>query len=351
MRWQPRHAFPHGVMRRKAVRCPRQPQIPRARDDVENDVFQISRAGQTVEGPRLISLRLTSASFAAMVLLSLSSAASSSVSGPVFEVVCEGPLPFSRSELEAALRPRSRLLSQPVSSASSASDPVVRRVFVRALRDGVVGIEVGSGRREIQLQGQTGEAAARVVALLAVETPVEVTAPSIVRRPPVASRGWQAMTLGAQMVVPFVANGWTATAEPTVMVGIPVTSRTSIALGVGYSSLWADGDAMALQLRQVPVRGGLAYAAAPWMEVHFSGVARTYAVSGGADTDMGIHWGITASATAYRQLSERVAFVVSAGLDAIRSRTEFRVDERPQLTTNWLVPWVGAGLAVRIMRR
>lgn len=287
----------------------------------------------------MIPTPLTPALIAAMVFLS----PSSSVSGPVFDVVCEGALPFSRSELEAALRPRSRLLGP------AADGPSVRRVLVRALGNGMVGIEVGSGKREVQLQGATGEAAARVVALLTVETSAETTAHAAAPPASRAPRAWEALTVSAQMLVPFVADGWTATAEPTLVVGVPVWARIGVGFSVGTSSVFAYGQRAALQLRQIPVRGGVGYAATPWLDVQLSGVARSYAVSGGG-SDTGVHWGATASVTAYRQITDHVAVAVSAGVDGMRNRTEFRVDDRPQLTTNWLVPWVGAGLALRRAR-
>ena len=261
-----------------------------------------------------------------------------------FQVVCEGELPFSRRELEGALRPRWRLLGR----------PLARPILVREHGDGTVTIDVGAGRREVGLKGQSGESAARVVALLAVDLLAESAAaadgpPQISEaardvRPELAAMPSR-YTASAQLLVPFVANGWTPGLEPTFGLERRVLSRASVGLSAGFTSLEAGTAPSSLRLREVPVRAGVGYGGA-WFEVRLSGVLRPYFVAG-PGTHQGVQWGAGVSATAYHQLTTQFALAVSGGLDALYNRAEFRVENQSVLSTQWLVPWFGAGLALR----
>ena len=262
----------------------------------------------------------------------------------VFQVVCEGQLPFSRRELEGALRPRWRLLGRPLE----------RPILVREHGDGRVTIDVGAGQREVGLQGQSGEAAARVVALLAVDLLAESAAaesdpPQIGlaarEASPRAGTTPGRYTASAQLLVPFVANGWTPSLEPTLGLKRRVLSQASVGLSAGFTSLEAGTGASSLHLREVPVRAGIGYGGS-WFEVHLSGVLRPYFVAG-PGTHQGVQWGAGVSATAYHQLTTHLALAVSGGLDALYNRAEFRVETQSVLSTQWLVPWFGAGLALR----
>jgi hypothetical protein len=260
-----------------------------------------------------------------------------------FQVVCEGALPFSRRELEGALWPRWRLLGRPLE----------RPILVREHGDGRVTIDVGAGRREVGLQGQSGEAAARVVALLAVDLLAESAAAE--RGPPQVQAVREVSpgpgttpsryTASAQLLVPFVANRWTPGLEPTLGLERRVLSRASVGVSAGFTSLEAGTGASSLRLREIPVRAGVGYGGS-WFEARLSGVLRPYFVTG-LGAHQGVQWGAGVSATAYHQLTTHLALAVSGGLDALQNRSEFRVETQSVLSTQWLVPWFGAGLALR----
>jgi hypothetical protein len=251
---------------------------------------------------------------------------------PTFQVICEGVLPFSRAELETALRPRWRLLGRPLE----------RPVLVRQLSDGSLSIEVGSSKVEIGLQDQTGEAAARIVALLAVDLLAESAAADGGRdQKKLPARGF---TVSAQLLIPFVA-GRSPSLEPTVDLGVRVLSFASVGLSLGYTSLSAGSGPTRLDVREFPLRAGVGYVG-HWLDVRACAVMRPYFVAG-AGQDRGVHWGASVSATAYHQLTTWLAIAVSVGVDGLRKRTDFRVDNQSVLSTNWLVPWFGAGIALR----
>jgi hypothetical protein len=262
-----------------------------------------------------------------------------------FQVVCEGALPFSRSELEGALRHRWRLLGRPLE----------RPILVREIGDGAVSIDVGAVRREVGLQGQSGEAAARVVALLAVD----LLAGSAAQTDPPADAIFAAgqgpeppsttgrYSVSAQLLVPFVANGLTPSPEPTVGLQRRLSSHASVGMSAGFTWLGAGTGLSALRLREVPVRAGVGYAGA-WFDLRLSGVLRPYFLTG-PETKQGVQWGAGVSATAYYRLTTDFALAVSGGLDALVNRTEFRVENQSVLATHWLIPWFGAGLALRRM--
>lgn len=253
---------------------------------------------------------------------------------PAFQVICEGDLPFSRAELEAALRPRWRLLGRPPE----------RPILVRDLGDGAVAIEVGPGKREIGLQGQTSESATRIVALLAVDLLAESTLEEETR-PATLPAAPGRTTLDAEVRVPFLAQGWTATIEPTVGLGIRVFTHLSLGASLGYTSLAAGTGQTSLRWREIPVRAGIGYSTA-WLDLHAGAVLRPYFVSG-AGAHQGIHGGASLSATAYLGLTRHLAIAVSAGLDGLYEQTELRVDGQTMLSTRRLVPWLGAGIALR----
>jgi hypothetical protein len=261
------------------------------------------------------------------------------------QVVCEGALPFSRSELEGALRHRWHLLARPLD----------RPILVRENRDGTVSIDVGAGRREVGLQGESGEAAARVVALLAVDllagsaTPSEPPADALAARSqsPAPAPGPALYSASAQLLVPFVANGLTPNPEPTVGLERRLFARAGVGMSAGFTWLGAGSGMSALRLREVPVRASVGYGGG-WYDLRLSGVLRPYFVSG-PQARQGVQWGGGVSATAYYRLTTHFALAVSGGVDALANRTEFRVENQSVLATHWLVPWLGAGLALRRM--
>lgn len=257
-----------------------------------------------------------------------------STNEPALPALCEGALPFSQAELEAALRSRWRLLGRLPE----------RPILIRDVGDGTVAIEVGPGRREIGLQGQTSESAARIVALLAIDLLAGSTAgQGAGTQMPSPKRG--GTTLDAQLLVTFPAKGWTASLEPTVGLGVRVLPHLSVAASLGYTSLGAGREQTSLQLREIPVRAGVGYSVC-WLDVHAGVVARPYFVSG-AGEHRGIHWGASVAATAYHPLTRRFVIAVSVGLDGLDRQTELRVDGQAVLSTAQLVPWFGAGIALR----
>ena len=81
-----------------------------------------------------------------------------------------------------------------------------------------------------------------------------------------------------------------------------------------------------------------------WFDLRLGGVARPYSV-GGAGAHQGMTWGAAASAAARWPLGSRWSLVLAAGLDLLASRAVFSVNQQPTLSTAWVAPWLGAGLA------
>ena len=252
------------------------------------------------------------------------------------ELVCTGPLPFSRAELAEALRARRPLLGPP------------SRIEVQADDSGRTLVRVGAAERQVDWGGRSGEEAARLVAVLAedlaqADAPITVAAQT---PGPSLTRTRRALRVGATLQSPFDQDGATAHLEPTVDVTVDVTRGFAAYLAAGYRRVAAGTDFRALTLQEVPVRAGAAYRRG-WFELRLAGLLRPYAV-GGAGAYRGLVWGGAMAAAGRWPLGRRLQLVLAAGLDVLASRALFSVNEQPILSTAWLAPWVGAGVAWEI---
>jgi hypothetical protein len=250
------------------------------------------------------------------------------------EIVCSGPLPFSRAELEGALRARRPLLG------------VLSSVEVRAEESGRTLVRVGAAERAVDWDGRTGEEAARLVAVLVLDL-ARADAPMTVSSPPSSASAGGAgrrVRVGLTMVSPFDQEGVVAHLEPTLDLAVDVTTWGVAAfVAAGYRRVAAATDAGALDMDEVPLRAGLAYGRR-WLELRLCALARPYAV-GGAGMYRGTIWGGGVSAATRWPVSRRLVVVLAAGLDVSRSRMIFSIDQQPVLSTAWIAPWLGAGLA------
>jgi len=249
-------------------------------------------------------------------------------------VVCAGELPFSRAEIQEALSARWHLLGRESS-------------VVVCGEGGRASVQVGAARREVDLGGRAGEDAARLVAVLALDLAQGDGAPTSVAvafAPPApARRDGLPVHLAATLLVPWGQPGWRAHAEPTLDVAAEVAWGLGPFLTAGYRRIEVGEGATALNMDEIPVRAGLA-ARRRWLELRVGGTVRPHLVSG-AGSYRGAVWGGTFSGVARWRFASRLALVFAAGLELFRNRVVFRVGNENVITTSWLAPWLGAGLA------
>jgi hypothetical protein len=247
------------------------------------------------------------------------------------QIVCIGPLPFSQTQAEEALRAR-----RPVLGARA-------RIEVQAGADGQTLVRVGSAERQVDWDGRSGEEAARLVAVLA-EDLAQAGEPMLVSAgPPPAPRTAPALWLGLTLRSPFDQDAASAHVEPTLDVAMHVARGFGAFVAAGYRRVSAGAGFSALTMDELPVRAGIAYRRR-WFDVRLGGVARPYLVRG-AGAHQGMTWGVAASAAARWPLAGRWSLLFAAGLDLLASRAVFSVNEQPTLSTAWVAPWLGAGLA------
>lgn len=260
------------------------------------------------------------------------SRAQGSRSGHEARVVCSGDLPFTEAQAQAAFRARSHLLGR-------ASSVVVRGEGGRAF------VEVDGGRREVDLGAWTGEEAARLVAVLALDL-AQPEGPTIAtaRLPPAPTeRALRRVGIAGSLLVPWGQPGLLAHAEPTAEVAAEVAWGVGGFVSAGYRRIEAGEGRAALAMDEIPVRAGVG-ARRGWFEMRLGGTVRPHTVSG-AGSYRGALWGGTASASARWRLASGLALVFSAGLDVFRNRFVFAVGQDTVLSTAWLGPWLGAGLS------
>jgi hypothetical protein len=248
------------------------------------------------------------------------------------QVVCTGPLPFSQAEMEEALRARRPLLGAGA------------RIEVRADEAGRALVRVGRVEREVDdWGGRSGEEAARLVAVLA-EDLAQSDLPVVVSPPAAsASATGREIRLGLTVQSPFDQAGAAAHVMPALEAAVDLTRGFAAFLTGGYRRVTAGGGFSALEMDEVSVRAGAAYQRR-WFELRAGGLVRPYSV-GGAGSYTGSTWGGTLSGVARWRVGRHLQLVLAAGLDALASRTVFSVNQRPILSTAWLAPWLGAGLA------
>jgi len=161
--------------------------------------------------------------------------------------------------------------------------------------------------------------------------------------PPPAPRPPRALWVGLTLRSPFDQDAASAHFEPTLDVAIDVARGFGAFVAAGYRRLSAGAGFSALTMDQLPLGAGIAYRRR-WFDLRLGGVARPYSV-GGAGAHQGMTWGAAASAAARWPLGSRWSLVLAAGLDLLASRAVFSVNQQPTLSTAWVAPWLGAGLA------
>jgi hypothetical protein len=287
-------------------------------------------------------LSLLAASLIVGVLLEQPGALPSGSGG---EVVCTGPLPFSAEEVQEALVARWHLLGR------------AAVVGVRSDR-GRTWVRVGPVEREVDLGGRAGEEAARLVAVIALDLAQDESSFAASASPPASvsaaassgselappSRGRRTFRVGLSLLSPFDQSGVIARVEPTVAAAFEVVPGFGAFVTAGYRHASAAADAStSVVLQELPVRLGAAFRT-PWLELRVGGLARSRFVEG-PRSYRAVAWGAAASVATRLPLSPRVALELAGGFDIFRTRMVFAVSEDVALTTPWLCPWVGAGIA------
>jgi hypothetical protein len=232
--------------------------------------------------------------------------------------------PFEARDLVAAIRVRAAIEGAPVHLLVTSIDHGVR-------------VAARGGVREVDLNGLTGTAAARLVALAANDlflddlamAPLAEHRPAVMAAPPSlgvlgAAAGWGGVLgdLSIDFVVP--RDGWLAAIE--LGGGQLVNSSVKLTAGVIRPSV---GMRMASGLLEL--RGGLTVV--PLM------------VSTGVG-DRTVLFGAGASARLRVPVSEGVRGVLAVGIDAFANRTQYQVIGMPTVATPQIAPWVAAGVEV-----
>jgi hypothetical protein len=258
------------------------------------------------------------------------------------QVVCTGPLPFTEGEVQEALLARWHLLGD------------VAVVRVRA-EGGRTLVQVGAVEREVNLDGRVGEEAARIVAVMALDL-AQAGTPLVVPPSPqpllsasagpeaaLSSNRRHAFRAGLLLLGPFDQSGLVAHLEPTLDAGWEVVPGFGAFVTAGYRQASAAGMSSSLLLRELPLRAGLALRK-QWLELRAGGIARPRFVEGPRSYRTA-SWGAAVSVVARLALTSKLALVLAGGVDLFHTRLVFAVNNDAALTTPWLAPWLGAGIA------
>jgi hypothetical protein len=258
------------------------------------------------------------------------------------EIVCTGPLPFSKEELQEALLVRRQHLVG------------VSVVRVRA-EGGRTLVQVGALEREVNLEGRGGEDAARIVAVMALDL-AQAGAPFSVSGPPEASvsvspdampapsnQRRQAFRTGLLLLSPFDQSGLVAHLEPTLDAGWEAVPGFGAYVTAGYRQTNSADVSSSLVLRELPFRAGITLRRRG-LELRAGGIARPRFVEG-PRSYRAASWGAAVSVVARLTLTSKIVLVLTAGLDLFRTRMVFALNDGAALTTPWLSPWVGVGIA------
>jgi hypothetical protein len=253
------------------------------------------------------------------LLLALCAAAPSAYAERAIAAEVASPLPFDAAELTAALRAR----------VPEAGEPVVLRLT--ATFDGVR-IETRGTAREVALDGLTGAAAARLVALAAADLLVEETdldPPAVV---PARDRG--STTVG---VVGAAASWGHTLGGVGIDVGLP-RKHVLVAIEGGAATL-VDGP---VRMNAAVIRLGGGVRSGPF-ELRATGTVVPLVVSSGAG-DKTVLFGGGVAARVRIPVADRVRAIVGAGVDVFATRTTYIVGGMTALTTPRTAPWVALGL-------
>lgn len=258
------------------------------------------------------------------------------------QVVCTGPLPFSQGEVQQALLARWHLLGD-------ASVVQVKAEGGRTL------VQLGAVEREVNLEGLGGDEAARVVAVVALDlaqagTPLAVSSsPASVSTsggpaPTPSSERRHAVRAGLLLLGPFDQSGLVSHLEPTLDAGWELVPGFGAFMTAGYRQASAAGVSSSLVLRELPVRAGLALRKG-WLELRAGGIAQPRFIDGPRSYRT-TSWGAAVSLVARLALTSKLALMLAGGVDLFHARMVFAVNDDATLTTPWLAPWVGAGIAL-----
>lgn len=198
---------------------------------------------------------------------------------------------------------------------------------------------------EVFVGDRRGRAAARLVALLAVDLMAPAGADM--------DLGATAPALASKVSLPFLGVDLSAGATSVgAAFGLALalswswSSVGSIELQAGLSQATAQapGSTDSLRLRSVPVRlsgvaqwGAFAVLGGPILRPWFVGDA-------GKAQGLMPGLGVALAFTPFASWSVRPA--VRVGVDAYTERLDLRLGGQRVLTTPWLVPWVGVGVSV-----
>lgn len=243
-------------------------------------------------------------------------------------IVVEVPAlaPFDADELRSALRVRLAPDGAPVA------------IRVLAIPNGVR-IEVRDGSRAVVLDGLSGPAAARMVALAANDLILDDLAmpPVDAARPPAlmpeTSGQTRVAVLGAVAAWDSPFGG--ATGDVTRS-----WKRWVVAFDLGAATL--VGGPIGLDAAILRISAGVQLS---WFELRGGPVFAPVFVSSG-DGDRTVLAGGGASVRARVPLGDGLRAVVAAGTDVFATRTQYLIEGMPTLTTPRFSPWFGAGLEV-----
>jgi len=289
-----------------------------------------------------------------MLHTSLAAAAPS----PGLELRIEGALPFQRQDLIDLVRLR-------LPSQSGGLRAVVRAQGNR------VRIQVGEKSRETVVAPDAGLAGARLVALLLVDmaaeeqmagtvrssTRVEAKAPVPPSGPP---RFWLALNADYTSLTHGEVKG---SVEASAELDVRLHRLLLGFLQVGYcwtqpENMVGAVDRLETEFQEIPIRLGLGLRW-KWLELRAAALVRIHFAwahywdwsdgGNGSSTvnDIGARPGGSLGLTLHLPLGRRVSLRVNGGVDLLATTDEYYSGYAyaPVLATNWVVPWVGLGLA------
>jgi hypothetical protein len=260
--------------------------------------------------------------------------------GVLLEIREPEQLPFSASELRAAVAARVPL------AAPGAADATT--VTVAATPSGQVGVASPSRRHEVPLRGEDEAAAVRLVALAVLDVaraPLVVTpastAAAVATEP---ERRGHRLALGIYPGVSTGLHGRAAAFEPTLDLSFRPARFERLGFGaeVGFARTSAIWTNRRLTLDSVPVRLG---ARLTWgfLEAGAGATVRLYQMRGLDAADEALVGGF-ASLRAALPLRHGLALVAAATCDLFQERLVFRARGAPVITTEHLVTWLAVGL-------
>jgi hypothetical protein len=197
---------------------------------------------------------------------------------------------------------------------------------------GGVRVEARGAARDVQLQGLSGAAAARLVALATDDLFLDDLATS---PPPPASSEMTLAVLGT------VASWDNTLAAGSLELAIPVGSAV-IAIAAGGGEL-VTGK-LSLYMAAVRLDGGVRHG---WFEARAGAVAVPVFVTSGKG-DSTVVAGVGASVRARLPVTAGVRAVLAAGVDAFADRTQYDVSGTSEVATPWWAAWAGLGMEVAL---